>query len=156
MNRLVNQKPYSEWINKNSINLDDIENIENNEKLFNYEGVELLEQQMAYGYSNEDVEILISPMSSTGSQPNGSMGNDAPLAVLSDKPQNLFSYFKQLFAQVSNPPLDPIREKMVTQVSRSNDIVSGDHICLSPVPLHKYNPPKSNFRFEGISEFEKA
>ena len=117
MNRLVNQKPYSEWINKNSINLDDIENIENNEKLFNYEGVELLEQQMAYGYSNEDVEILISPMSSTGSQPNGSMGNDAPLAVLSDKPQNLFSYFKQLFAQVSNPPLDPIREKMVTQVS---------------------------------------
>jgi len=114
MERLINEKPYSEWINSNSINLDDLEN---SEPSFHYEGVDLLEQQMAYGFSNEDVEILIKPMSDTGNQPNGSMGNDAPLAVLSDKPQNLFSYFKQLFAQVSNPPLDPIREKMVTQVS---------------------------------------
>jgi len=114
MNRLVNQQPYSEWLNKSSLNLD---SIESKESSYHYEGVDLLEQQMAYGFSNEDVEILIKPMSTTGNQPNGSMGNDSPLAVLSDKPQNLFSYFKQLFAQVSNPPLDPIREKMVTQMS---------------------------------------
>ena len=114
MNRLINQKPYSEWLDKNSINLDDIEETE---KSLSYKGVSLLEQQVAYGYSNEDINLIIKPMSDTAAQPNGSMGNDAPLAVLSDKPQNLYSYFKQLFAQVSNPPLDPIREKMVTQTS---------------------------------------
>lgn len=114
MNRLVNQSPYSEWINKNSINLDEIEETH---KSIPFDGTNLLEQQVAYGYSNEDINLIIKPMSDTGSQPNGSMGNDAPLAVLSDKPQNLYSYFKQLFAQVSNPPLDPIREKMVTQTS---------------------------------------
>jgi len=130
MNRLINQKPYSEWLNKNSINLD---NIDDKKDLFHYQGVDLLEQQMAYGFSNEDIEILIKPMSSSGNQPNGSMGNDAPLAVLSDKPQNLFSYFKQLFAQVSNPPLDPIREKMVTQVS----ILAGKREnLLSETPEH--------------------
>ena len=130
MNRLTNQNPYSEWLDKNSLNLDDITS---KKVLFNYEGVDLLEQQMAYGYSNEDIEILIKPMSSSGNQPNGSMGNDAPLAVLSDKPQNLFSYFKQLFAQVSNPPLDPIREKMVTQVS----ILAGKREnLLSETPEH--------------------
>ena len=94
-----------------------MDDITSNDSSDNYDGVSLLEQQMAYGYSSEDVELLIRPMSQTGNQPNGSMGNDAPLAVLSDKPQNLFSYFKQLFAQVSNPPLDPIREKIVTQMS---------------------------------------
>jgi glutamate synthase (ferredoxin) len=114
MNKLVNQSPYSEWINKNSINLDEIEETH---KSIPYVGANLLEQQVAYGYSNEDINLIIKPMSDSGSQPNGSMGNDTPLAVLSDKPQNLYSYFKQLFAQVSNPPLDPIREKMVTQTS---------------------------------------
>ena len=68
-----------------------------------------------FGYTQEDLQILIKPMSITGHQPQGSMGNDAPLAVLSDKPQNLFAYFKQSFAQVSNPPLDAIREELVTQ-----------------------------------------
>ena len=70
---------------------------------------------MAFGYSREDLHMLISPMAITGHQPQGSMGDDAPLAVLSDRPQSLFSYFKQAFAQVSNPPLDAIREKLVTQ-----------------------------------------
>ena len=75
----------------------------------------LINRQMAFGYSREDLHMLISPMAITGHQPQGSMGDDAPLAVLSDKPQSLFSYFKQAFAQVSNPPLDAIREKLVTQ-----------------------------------------
>ena len=114
MEGLVNKNPYSKWIKNNSINLDDIEN---SKEEISYKDSDLLEQQISYGYSNEDIGVIIKPMSDSGNQPNGSMGNDAPLAVLSDKPQNLFSYFKQLFAQVSNPPLDPIREKMVTQMS---------------------------------------
>ena len=130
MNRLINQKPYSEWLDKNSINLDDIEETE---KSLSYKGVSLLEQQVAYGYSNEDINLIIKPMSDTAAQPNGSMGNDAPLAVLSDKPQNLYSYFKQLFAQVSNPPLDPIREKMVTQTSI---LVGKRENLLSETPKH--------------------
>ena len=72
---------------------------------------------MVFGYSQEDLQFLIKPMAITAHQPQGSMGNDTPLAVLSDKPQNLFAYFKQGFAQVSNPPLDAIREKLVTQRS---------------------------------------
>ena len=112
--KLVDKQPYSKWVNQKSINLDDIEECKNDKA---FEGSALLEQQISYGYSNEDIEVIIKPMSESGNQPNGSMGNDAPLAILSDKPQNLFSYFKQLFAQVSNPPLDPIREKMVTQMS---------------------------------------
>jgi glutamate synthase domain-containing protein 2/glutamate synthase domain-containing protein 1/glutamate synthase domain-containing protein 3 len=130
MNRLINQSPYSEWLNKNSINLDEVEETD---KSTPYKGVALLEQQVAYGYSNEDINLIIRPMSDTGSQPNGSMGNDAPLAVLSDKPQNLYSYFKQLFAQVSNPPLDPIREKMVTQTSI---LVGKRENLLSETPKH--------------------
>ena len=71
----------------------------------------LLRRQRAYGYSEEDLRILLAPMGATGEEPVGSMGTDAPLACLSDRPQPLFNYFKQLFAQVTNPPIDPIREE---------------------------------------------
>ena len=74
----------------------------------------LLERQQAFGYTLEDLRVIMEPMASTGGEPVGSMGNDAPLAVLSDKPQLVYSYFKQLFAQVTNPPLDAIREELVT------------------------------------------
>ena len=74
-------------------------------------------RQQAFGYTQEDLRILIGPMGSEGAEGIGSMGNDTPLAVLSDRPQPLFTYFKQLFAQVSNPPLDAIREELVTQMS---------------------------------------
>ena len=114
IDRLTSQKPYSKWVNNQAINLDEIKQTKSENS---YNGLELLKQQKAFGYSSEDIELLIKPMGESGNQPNGSMGNDTPLAVLSDKPQNLFSYFKQLFAQVSNPPLDPIREKLVTQMS---------------------------------------
>ena len=77
----------------------------------------LVDLQQAFGYTQEDLRILLEPMAVTGAEPTGSMGNDAPLAVLSDRPQLLFTYFKQLFAQVSNPPLDAIREELVTSVS---------------------------------------
>ena len=64
----------------------------------------------------EDLKVIIAPMAETGKEPVGSMGNDAPLAVLSNRPQVLFAYFKQLFAQVTNPPIDPIREELVTSL----------------------------------------
>jgi len=73
----------------------------------------IIERQQVFGYTLEDLEILLAPMAKTGKQPLGSMGNDAPLAVLSNRPQLLFNYFKQLFAQVTNPPIDPIREEIV-------------------------------------------
>src|SRR4029077_8037542 len=73
----------------------------------------LLVRQQAFGYSVEDVQLLLASMVNTGQEPVGSMGNDVPLAVLSERPLPLFNYFKQLFAQVTNPPIDPIREQAV-------------------------------------------
>ena len=110
--RIAKQNPYGQWLEENRVTLDSLPaaiNVpEANMK-------NLINRQMAFGYSREDLHMLISPMAITGHQPQGSMGDDAPLAVLSDRPQSLFSYFKQAFAQVSNPPLDAIREKLVTQ-----------------------------------------
>ena len=74
----------------------------------------LLREQKAFGYTFEDLRFLIGPSAQSGKQPLGSMGNDSPLAVLSDKSQSIYNYFKQLFAQVTNPPIDPIREELVT------------------------------------------
>ena len=71
-------------------------------------------RQKAFGYTFEDLRFLIGPSAEAGKQPLGSMGNDSPLAVLSEKPQLVYNYFKQLFAQVTNPPIDPIREEIVT------------------------------------------
>src|SRR5258706_7062149 len=73
----------------------------------------LLDRQQAFGYTQEDITILMTPMASTGEEANGSMGNDTPISALSDKPKPLFTYFKQNFAQVTNPPIDPIREELV-------------------------------------------
>ena len=73
----------------------------------------LLRRQRAYGYTEEDLRMLLGPMGAKGEEPIGSMGTDTPLACLSDRPQPLFNYFKQLFAQVTNPPIDPIREELV-------------------------------------------
>ena len=74
----------------------------------------VLQRQQAFGYTFEDLRFIIGPMASDGVQPLGSMGTDTPLAVLSNKPQLLYNYFKQLFAQVTNPPIDPIREEIIT------------------------------------------
>ena len=110
--RIAKQNPYGQWLEENRVTLDSLPAAKNVPEA-NMKN--LINRQMAFGYSREDLHMLISPMAITGHQPQGSMGDDAPLAVLSDKPQSLFSYFKQAFAQVSNPPLDAIREKLVTQ-----------------------------------------
>ena len=77
----------------------------------------VLQRQQAFGYTFEDLRFIVGPMANDGVQPLGSMGTDTPLAVLSNKPQLLYNYFKQLFAQVTNPPIDPIREEIVTSTA---------------------------------------
>ena len=112
--KLAKKLPYKDWVKKNKMELSDLPR---QNKSRNTDLSTLTMRQIAFGYSQEDIKWLIEPMAKEGIQPLGSMGNDAPLAVLSDRPQNLFGYFKQKFAQVSNPPLDPIREKLVTQMA---------------------------------------
>ncbi len=113
---ISSRRPYGEWLSEHMENLDDLPEPGDVPRL---DLGTLEERQRAFGYTSEELKILIGPMSATGYEPVGSMGNDAPLAVLSNKPQLLFHYFKQLFAQVTNPPLDAIREELVTSVDTS-------------------------------------
>ncbi|MEY3474711.1 MAG: hypothetical protein RL087_1169, partial [Pseudomonadota bacterium] len=108
---LANSKPYKQWIENLRIKLDDVEG----EGAGNASASEisLLDRQQAFGYTQEDLKFLMSPMAQAGEEAIGSMGNDSPLAVLSSKNKPLYNYFKQLFAQVTNPPIDPIREAIV-------------------------------------------
>ena len=108
---LANSKPYKQWIENLRIKLDDVETGAADHVA---EGsVSLLDRQQAFGFTQEDLKFLIAPMAAAGEEAIGSMGNDSPLAVLSDKNKPLYNYFKQLFAQVTNPPIDPIREAIV-------------------------------------------
>jgi glutamate synthase (NADPH) large chain len=107
---LASRQPYAEWLKENQITIDQLPE----PTRMHYPDAEtLLRRQRAFGYSDEDLRMILTPMASKGEEPVGSMGTDTPLACLSDKPQSLFNYFKQLFAQVTNPPIDPIREEMV-------------------------------------------
>ena len=105
----ANAKPYKQWIDSVRIKLDDIA-VEAEQRI---EKTSLLDRQQAFGYTQEDLKFLMAPMAVGGEEATGSMGNDSPLAVMSNKNKPLYNYFKQLFAQVTNPPIDPIREAMV-------------------------------------------
>src|SRR5246500_5209045 len=108
--KLASQQPYAQWVAENQITMDQLPE----PTRMHIPDVEtLLRRQRAFGYSDEDLRMILVPMAAKGEEPIGSMGTDTPLACLSDKPQSLFNYFKQLFAQVTNPPIDPIREEMV-------------------------------------------
>jgi len=108
---LTNTKPYKQWIENVRIKLDDVKRHEG--ETAQASDVSLLDRQQAFGYSQEDIKFLMAPMAINGEEGIGSMGNDSPLAVLSGKNKPLYNYFKQLFAQVTNPPIDPIREAIV-------------------------------------------
>jgi glutamate synthase domain-containing protein 2/glutamate synthase domain-containing protein 3 len=112
---LASAKPYKEWITAGRIRLEDLPDPAPAEP----SAVPLLDRQQAFGYTQEDLKIILSAMATTGQEATGSMGNDSPLAVLSDKPKTLYHYFKQLFAQVTNPPIDPIREELVMSTAIS-------------------------------------
>ena len=107
---LAARQPYGDWLKEQQVILD---TLPEPSRVIASNPETLLRRQRAYGYSEEDLRILLGPMGSRGEEPVGSMGTDTPLACLSDRPQPLFNYFKQLFAQVTNPPIDPIREELV-------------------------------------------
>jgi glutamate synthase (NADPH/NADH) large chain len=109
------QQPYADWVNKYKIRLEELP--EPRIQFTHLEHDQIFKYQKAFGYSKEDLENIIMPMALDGKEPIGSMGTDTPLAVLSDQPQHITSYFKQLFAQVTNPPIDPIRERMVMSLA---------------------------------------
>src|SRR5579871_179220 len=107
---LAARRPYGEWLKENHITIDQL--LEPS-RMHHPDSETVLRRQRAFGYTDEDLKMILGPMAASGEEPVGSMGTDTPLACLSDKPQSLFNYFKQLFAQVTNPPIDPIREEMV-------------------------------------------
>jgi glutamate synthase domain-containing protein 2/glutamate synthase domain-containing protein 3 len=108
--QLASRNPYEQWLAENQITLD---NLVEPSRVHGSDHATITMRQRAFGYTDEDLRFLMTPMAVNGEEPVGSMGTDTPLACLSDKPQPLFNYFKQLFAQVTNPPIDPIREEMV-------------------------------------------
>jgi glutamate synthase (NADPH/NADH) large chain len=107
---LAKSHPYGEWLERTQIVLEDLPASADAAPISN---LKLLDRQQAFGYTQEDLKILMTPMAATGEEAVGSMGNDTPISALSERPKLLFTYFKQNFAQVTNPPIDPIREELV-------------------------------------------
>ncbi len=128
--QLSKRYPYENWLKENRIRLKDIEVKQRVESSIDNYDTYIKE----FGYSREDVKMLIGPMAEAGMEPINSMGNDTPIAAISDKPQRLFSYFRQLFAQVTNPPIDPIREGLV--MALTNYIGSASKNILEYSPAH--------------------
>ncbi len=110
--QMAAEHPYREWLDRYLVKFEDLPAVSRERPQRDHE--EVLHRQQVFGYTFEDLRVNVGPMARDGIQPIGSMGNDAALAVLSDQPQLLYNYFKQLFAQVTNPPIDPIREELIT------------------------------------------
>ncbi len=157
--QLANDYPYGKWIGENMVKLEEIEtgNIVSPDPGSRYQIY-----ATSFNYSLEDIEKLIKEMAATGKEPTGSMGNDVPVAVLSRHPFRLFNYFKQLFAQVTNPPIDPIREELVMTLSgylgslQKNLLdESPDHVKMvrfrNPVISNTYFQVVKNLRYKGFS-----
>jgi len=113
--QMAKAQPYGKWLKDNLVHFSDLPNVTEKEPPYHHQAT--LQQLQAFGYNFEDLKINVGPMAQNSIQPVGSMGTDTPLAVLSDKPQLLYNYFKQLFAQVTNPPIDPIREELITSTT---------------------------------------
>ena len=124
---LVAEHPYREWLDTHLVNIDDLPSARAEEP--DHETV--FKRQQAFGYTQEDLRVILAPMATNGAAPVGSMGTDTPMAVLSQRPRLLFDYFKQLFAQVTNPPLDAIREELVTWMGST---IGPERNLLKPEP----------------------
>jgi len=111
---LASRQPYGEWLKAKQLTL---EQLPQPPRVYGFDPETVLTRQRAFGYSDEDLKMILAPMATNGEEPIGSMGVDTPLACLSDRPQSLFHYFKQLFAQVTNPAIDPIREELVMSLT---------------------------------------
>ncbi|NCR73234.1 MAG: glutamate synthase large subunit [Microcystis aeruginosa LG13-12] len=148
--------PYRQWLNENLVNLDDLPAVETASP---ETPVSLIQQQTAFGYTFEELRLLLAPMGRDGVEAVGSMGSDTPLAVLSDRPKLLYDYFQQLFAQVTNPPIDSIREEIITSPITT---IGAERNLLDPQPeschLIKLNSPiltnAQLARLQGNSEFK--
>jgi glutamate synthase (NADPH/NADH) large chain len=152
---LASTKPYAEWIDRIRVKLDDVGSDgvrpERSE-------VALLDRQQAFNYTQEDVKFLLTPMANNGEEPIGSMGNDSPMAVLSNKNKTLYHYFKQLFAQVTNPPIDPIREELVTSlvsfIGPKPNLLGIDETN-PPIRLEVSQPVLDFFEMEKVRHIER-
>ena len=126
--KYASAQPYGKWLEENHVLLKNLPEPPHTHEL---DHDMILQRQQAFGYTFEDLRFIVGPMARDGVQPLGSMGTDTPLAVLSEKPQLLYNYFKQLFAQVTNPPIDPIREEIITS---TEIMVGGEGNLLEPTP----------------------
>lgn len=152
---IVTRKPYRKWINENMIKM---HHLPSPDSIYNADFNTLKIRQRIFGYTKEDIEKVILPMAQNGEEAVGSMGTDASLAILSDKPQLLFRYFKQLFAQVTNPPIDPIREELVMELTT---YVGPEQNLLDETPRHANrleleHPILSNSQIEKIRYIAKG
>ena len=152
--QICTEKPYEEWLNKYKIRIEDLP--EPRVKFTHLEHDAIFKYQNAFGYATEDLENILKPMALDAKEPIGAMGSDVPLAVLSDQPQHLTSYFKQLFAQVTNPPIDPIRERMVmslaTFVGNNGNLLDEDPMHCHTVALK--HPVLTNYELEKLRSID--
>jgi glutamate synthase (ferredoxin) len=126
--QIATEHPYREWINQHMVELAKVKEAPGGEVV---EPQTLIQRQMAFGYTFEDLRILLTPMARDGVEATGAMGSDTPLAVLSDRPKLLYDYFQQLFAQVTNPPIDSIREEIITSAETT---IGSERNLLKPEP----------------------
>ncbi len=152
---LAGARPYADWIERIRVKLDEVES-EKTRPLKS--DVPLLERQQAFGYSQEDLKFQLAPMAAAGEEPVGSMGNDASLAVLSRRNKTLYHYFKQLFAQVTNPAIDPIREELVTSlvsfIGPKPNLLGIDELN-PPLRLEVSQPVLDFFEMEKLRHIER-
>jgi glutamate synthase (ferredoxin) len=146
--RVVTEHPYEVWLKQSLVHLDDLPPPPS---VIEPDHETVLRRQEAFGYTAEDVRIIVNPMSEAGTEPIGSMGNDTPLAVLSEKPQVLYSYFKQLFAQVTNPPVDAIREEIIMAVETATG-PEGNLLEPTPASCHQLSLPTPVLRNEELEK----
>lgn len=132
-NQICSKSPYADWINQYQIRLEELP--EPRVMFTGLSAESIFKYQQVFGYSREDIDLLLKPMAMEAKEPIGSMGTDTPLAILSKRPQHLSNYFKQLFAQVTNPPIDPIREKVVMSLA---GFMGSNGNLLEENPLHSH------------------
>ncbi|MEO6524645.1 MAG: glutamate synthase large subunit [Mucilaginibacter sp.] len=152
--KITSKQPYGRWLENYKIRLEELP--EPRVSFSNLSSDAIFRYQQVFGYSREDIETIIMPMAVDGKEPIGSMGTDVPLAILSDKPQHLSSYFKQFFAQVTNPPIDPIRERLVmslaTFIGNNGNLLDEDKMHCHCVTLKQ--PILNNYELEKLRSID--
>jgi glutamate synthase domain-containing protein 2/glutamate synthase domain-containing protein 1/glutamate synthase domain-containing protein 3 len=151
---MASAHPYGQWLQDNLVHFEALADVAEEQPAANHQAT--VQRLQAFGYSFEDLRVNLGPMAQNSIQPVGSMGTDTPLAVLSDKPQLLYNYFKQLFAQVTNPPIDPIREELITSTSLT---LGSEGNLIDPKPescrqLRLHDPILKNSEMEKLRQIK--